>query len=233
MPGPAPILREIHRLRRHIKDLETKLEQGPKLLRTAQLRLANQEDQLKQAQEALKRAKLLISDKEGSVKATQAQIDKYEKQIDKVTSKKEYDTLRAEVATAKEHVRKLEDEILELMADAEDKAKLIPAAEQVAQKGKAEFAQHEKDHAEKLQRFALERDRAKEELTAVEATLPADVRSQVMRLIAAKGADALAGVQGRNCTACYTEITSQMSGDLKQDAYVICKNCGRILYLEA
>ena len=233
MPGPAPIFRELHRLRRHIKDLETKLEQGPKLMRTQQLRLANQEEQLKQAQEALKRVKVAIHEKEVSVKAVEAQLAKYEKQLNSVTSKKEYDTLRVEIASEKEHIRKLEDQILELMAESEEKAKLIPAAEQAAQKSKAEFTQHEQEAAEKLRRFAEERDRAIAELKQVEATLPDAVKPQYQRLITAKGADALSGVQGRICSACYTEITSQMAGDLKQENYVVCKNCGRILYLEA
>ena len=36
MPGPGSILREIHRLRRHIKDLEGKIESGPRQLKAQQ-----------------------------------------------------------------------------------------------------------------------------------------------------------------------------------------------------
>ena len=43
MPGPAVILKELHRLRRNIKDLDTKTEQAPKQLAIQQKKLANQE----------------------------------------------------------------------------------------------------------------------------------------------------------------------------------------------
>jgi len=65
----------------------------------------------------------------------------------------------------------------------------------------------------------------------VEATLPDDVRPLYERLLAAKGEDALAGVEERNCMACYTAITAQNYHDLKHNQFVLCKSCGRILYL--
>jgi predicted nucleic acid-binding Zn-ribbon protein len=50
-------------------------------------------------------------------------------------------------------------------------------------------------------------------------------------LVAAKGDSAMASVQDRTCSACYTEITAQSQNDLLQERLVFCKNCGRILYL--
>ena len=46
MSTPGQILKDIHRLRRHIKDLETKLEQGPKAHKAHQLKVAQAEDAL-------------------------------------------------------------------------------------------------------------------------------------------------------------------------------------------
>ena len=43
--------------------------------------------------------------------------------------------------------------------------------------------------------------------------------------------DALAGVEKRTCTACYTEMTAQNLHDLKQGGFVMCKSCGRALYM--
>ena len=64
-----------------------------------------------------------------------------------------------------------------------------------------------------------------------EAGLPEDVRALYDRLVAAKGDSAMASVQDRTCSACYTEITAQSQNDLLQERLVFCKNCGRILYL--
>ena len=70
-------------------------------------------------------------------------------------------------------------------------------------------------------------------MKTTEATLPEDVRTLYDRHIAVKGVDTLSAVNGRVCSACYTEITSQMISELKREMFMLCKNCGRMLYLES
>jgi predicted nucleic acid-binding Zn-ribbon protein len=50
-------------------------------------------------------------------------------------------------------------------------------------------------------------------------------------VVGSLGADALAAVQNRTCSSCYTEITAQQYNELLQQQVVLCKACGRILYL--
>lgn len=233
MSEAASILKELHRLRRHLKDLDAKIQNAPKQINVQRAKLARQEDLLKQAHEEVKQLTLQIRDKEGSVKATQQQIVKYQKQLTEAASKKEYDTLNAEIAQEKKVVGKLEDEILAAIALSEEKTALLPAAEQTTQKARDEFAQFEKDFQERLDRFASEKTRAEAELKTTEASLSDDIRPQYARLIAAKGLDAISAVNGRTCMSCYTEITSQMIGELKRGVFMMCKNCGRMLYVES
>ena len=230
MATPAHILKDIHRLKRHIKDLEGKLEQGPKAHRAHQLKVVQAEEALHKAQDGVKQLKVKIHDKEVSVKAVQQNIDKLEKTS--VSNKKEYDALRTEVAAANKSIRKLEDEILETMAELEEKTKLIPQAEALLQKGKADAAQFEKDHQERLDRWTTERQTALEQLGAVEAQLPEDLRIIYDRMVGSKWADAISAVHGRICVTCYTEVTPQMSNELQRGLFVICKVCGRMLYSE-
>jgi uncharacterized protein len=67
-------------------------------------------------------------------------------------------------------------------------------------------------------------------LKQVEATLPDDVKAHYDRLVAARGEASIAAVEGQTCTACYTDVTSQMANDLRRGDFVLCKSCGRILY---
>ena len=69
------------------------------------------------------------------------------------------------------------------------------------------------------------------QMADVEAKLPDDIRPHYQRLLSARGEDALSAVEGRSCTACYTEITQQNYHNLTCDQFVLCKSCGRILYL--
>jgi predicted nucleic acid-binding Zn-ribbon protein len=232
MPGPAATLREIHRLRRHARDLQDRIEQAPRQLRAQQSRVSREEDALREGQETIKRLKVATHEKEVSLKAVRSQIKKYEQQLNEATAKKEYDSLKAEIAAAEGKVRKLEDEILEVMVEVEDRTARLPDLEKSVQQAKADLARFEGEMQERVGRLEQQRQQALAEIAAVEAALPpGDVRNQYERLIKARGEDALAAVQGNICTACYTEITAQQTQDLRQGQFVVCKNCDRILYL--
>ncbi len=230
MAGPGPILKEIHRLRRHVADMETRIVQGPRALKIQQAKLQLQEDAFKKAQDEIKQLKLQIGDKELSIKTTQGLIKKYEKQTGDVANKKEFDALKTEIANAKANITKLEDESLELMSLVEEKAALLPGVEAQTKTARAEYAQFESSQAERLARFRDDIAKVQIDLAAVEATLPEDILIQLKRNVQARGADSLSGVENRVCTACYTEVTPQMSNDLLRGAYLVCKACGRMLY---
>jgi len=213
MPTPAAIFREIHRLRRYIRELDGRTDQGPRLRKA-------QEDKL-------------IHQKEVSIRSTQDQIKKYEKQLRELNSnKKEYDALTAEIAQAKAAISRLEDETLDLMAKSEEQAAKLPELETALKKAKDDYARFDHDFAANLQRYADEKTRAQAELQAQEAALPDDFRPLYNRGVAAKGADALSGVQNGVCSACYTEVTPQMASELRRGSFLMCKSCGRILYAE-
>lgn len=230
MPGPGPILREIHRLRRSVHDLESAMDNGPRQLKAQQNKLAKDEDNVKKAQEIVKQSKIHIHEKEVSIKATEAEIAKYEKQLGEISTKKEYDALRNEIARAREHIKKIEDEILVLMLESDDKAKLVPEAEKAVKKAKDDVAQFERDLKERLQRYEAEKARSLEELKKVEASLPGDIKALYDRLVSFKGEDSIAAVEGQNCAACYTDVTAQMANELLRGEFVLCKTCGRMLY---
>lgn len=229
MAAPGHILREIHRLRVFTKDLEGKLEQGPRAHKAHELKIAQAEEALRKAQDGVKQLKVKILEKEGLVKGMQQNIEKLEKTP--INNKKEYDALRAEINTVRDAIRKLEDEILDAMAELEDKTKSAPEAEKALAKAKAEAAQFDKDYQDRLARWAEERQKALAEIAAVEAGLPDDLKVQYTRLISLKKEDALAPVQNKICIACYTEVTPQMANELQRGLCVVCKNCGRMLYV--
>ena len=230
MPGPGPILREIHRLRRNVHDLGSAMENGPRQLKAQQNKLAKDEENVKKAQEIVKQSKVRIHEKEVSIKATEAEIAKHEKQLGEISTKKEYDALRSEIARSREHIKKIEDEILVLMLDSDEKAKLVPEAERAVKKAKDDLGQFERDLKERLQRYAEEKARAIDELKKVESSLPEDIKAHYDRLVHFKGEDSIAGVEGQTCTACYTDVTAQMANELLRGDFVLCKSCGRMLY---
>jgi predicted nucleic acid-binding Zn-ribbon protein len=231
MPGPAAILKEIHRLRRHAKELETQLQRGPIVLKNQRGKVEKLEQALHEAQEAVKRLKVQIHEKDVSLKAKAQQIDKHLLQMNSASSKKEYDALKSEIARDREASKQLEDEILTAMLEVDEKTSRLPQVEEQLKKGKDELAAFEKNHQLRLTEQAAHLKQTLEELKAVEATLHDEIRPAYDRLMSAMGEDAMSAVHGRTCTACYTEITAQNYNDLVLGQFVFCKNCGRFLYL--
>ena len=231
MAGPATILREIHRLRRHAKDLQSEIDRGPRLLKVQQTKVTRQEDAVREGHDSVKRLKMSSHDKEGLLKATLQQIDKHERQLNEAGSKKEYDALKSEIAADKKKCQELEDQILAYMAEIEERTAQLPELEKGVQQAKQEYVDFEKTSLGRVASLTEQLNQALRSIQEIETTLPADIRPQYDRLVAARGEDAMAAVENRTCMACYTEITAQAYNDLMLSQFVSCKSCGRVLYL--
>jgi len=231
MPGPGAIMRELHRLRRHATDLQNEIERGPRTLKSQQTKVSKQEELLRDGHDSLKRVKVGMHEKEVSLKTRLQQIAKHEKQLNEATGKKEYDALQAEISADKRACQRLEDEILDLMAEGETRTAQLPELERGVQRAREEAARVIEDVQTRRNELTDRLNEVHKQLKEVEASLPADVKAQYDRMLQARGEDALSSVQGRTCTACYTDITAQNYNELLQGQFVICKTCGRMLYL--
>jgi predicted nucleic acid-binding Zn-ribbon protein len=231
MSGAATILREIHRLRRHARELDERVKQGPLQLRAQQGNVTRKEEAQRQGQEEIKKLKVSLHEQEVSLKTRNQQIGKHEKQLNQAASKKEYDALKLEIETDRKEVARLEDAILDAMGEIEDKTARLPELEKAVQQAKVDLAAYERDSAGRLAALAEERTRVLQQLAEVEGTVPQEVREPYERLTKVRGEDALAAVLDRTCSACYTEITQQGYNELLAERFVLCKSCGRILYL--
>jgi predicted nucleic acid-binding Zn-ribbon protein len=231
MPGPAAILRELHRLHRHAEDLRTQINRGPQTIKAHQDKTAKQDELLQQAQESIKKLKITLHEKEVSLKSQHQVMEKHEKQLNEVSSRKEYDAMRAEIENDKKACSKIEDAMLDVMGEIETRSIQIPELEKAVKKGKEDTARVISDVQTRRNEFTERLNEELKSIHVVEGSLPEDVKALYDRLVTAKGDSAMSSVQERTCSACYTEITAQNLNDLMQERLVLCKNCGRILYL--
>jgi predicted nucleic acid-binding Zn-ribbon protein len=231
MSGPGQSLREVHRLRRFAKGLQEEIDRAPRLLKNQQARVSRQEDLFRETEETIKKLKVVIHEKEVSIKTKHTQIAKHQKQLNEATGKKEYDALQSEINADKQAILRLEEEILTAMADVEDQTAKLPEMEKAVKKSKEEYVAFEKGAGERHVTLSEQLQKASSDLKEVESALPEDIRPLYNRIIASRGEDGLSLVQDRNCSACYTGITAQNLNELMSGMFVVCKSCGRILYL--
>lgn len=233
MAATADLIRELHRLHRLIRDLKTEIADAPKLRKMQQGKLTRTETNLHDAQETIKHLKVEAHEKEVSLKATHQLIAKHEKQRNEAGAKKEYDALQSEINQERKNCATLEDEILALMAQIEEKATGIPALEKAVQQSRNDLANFENDSQERVGRLTAELQNAQAQLAEAEKNIPSDLRAIYDRLIQAHGADGLAAVKDKTCTSCYKTITVQQQKELEAGNLVVCKSCGRALYLQS
>lgn len=230
MPNIPPLLRDCHRLRKHLRDLQAEIDRGPRVLKAHQAKLAAAEQEHKTRYDTLKALKLKLKDDEGTLKQTEAHLDKLHRRSMEVTTMKEMDATRTEIATATGKKEALEDAILTAMADTEERTADLPNVDRAWKDAQAEFAQFQVDAKERLERLQSEQQRAAGELTGVEGQLPEDVRGQYARLVKSHGPDGFAAVQNKVCQHCRTALTEDKREQLASGAFVCCSVCGRGLY---
>src|SRR5579885_341427 len=171
MAGPAAILRDLHRLRRHARNLQDEIARIPLMLKAYQGKAARAEEALRHGQEEVRRLKVKTHEKETELKAAQQQIARYEQQRNQATTRKEYDTLNAEIAHARQKCQQLEDEILASMLAVDEQTAKLPELEAEVKKAKADYSAYEKTAAERQAGLTAQLEQARRELKEVEAGL--------------------------------------------------------------
>lgn len=232
MANPVPqTLKELHRLRRHLRDLQAEIDLGPRVQKARQDKLAAEEQAHKDAHEAVKKLKLKQKEDEGTLKQTEQRIGKLESDLNTAGSKKEFDAKQSEIAQARAKKAELEDAILATIVEIEERTALLPEADGRWADAQKEFADAQAEAKERLERMLADQKDSRAKLAETEAKLPPEVKQQYDRLIKAYGADGLAGVKGRSCQQCRTSVTEMVVTKIHYGEFICCPTCGRGLYL--
>ena len=222
-------LKEIHDLREQLEEQTRLLQQGPLQITARQSSIHAKRAELDARKLKLKQLKVSSEQKSLQLKSNEDRIRDLEAKLHAVSSNREYEALRTQIAADKMANSVLEDEIIEALEG-------IDAMQLEVNQFDAGIVKIEQE----LTTFTAvvkERDAGLrqqiEELTAkvgdVESVLPAEVIPTYQRLVAAYGAKALAPVKGRSCGSCYIGLTPQTVVELKGGAIKFC-TCGRMMY---
>jgi predicted CXXCH cytochrome family protein len=231
MPTLSEVFREIHRLRRHARDLQAEIDRAPVQLKARQNFAAKQAKLLQDGREHLKKLKVTVHEKETDLKAAHEQLVKYKRQLNTVTDQKQFDALKHEIADTEARCSKLEEEILLGLGEVDEQSAAVPALEAGAAKADSDLKAFSADTKTRHEQLSAELKAALEQLKELEKSLPADVQPEYQRRVASYGADALASVAGGVCSQCHTAASAQVMLQLSMGQYITCTSCYRALYL--
>jgi predicted nucleic acid-binding Zn-ribbon protein len=228
----ASLLQELHRLHRYAHELKSQIDRAPRQLKAQQDKVEREQQALTKAQDGVKKLKVTLLEKESDLKAKQQDVAKHEQQRNQATSKKEYDALQIEIARGKNECQAIEDEILAAMMNVDEGMAQIPTLDESVKKAREEVTRVQQEFEPRLKSLKEQHEQARQQLNEQASKLAPEDVEQYERLVTARGEDALARVEKRNCMACHSSITIQNLNDLQAGRMVLCKTCGRILYVQ-
>ena len=225
------LLHDIHRLRKLIRDAHGEIEKAPKVHKAHQTKVAGLQKAAGDAKDELKKRKAHLMELESRLKAAGQTLQKHKDQYDKLSSPKEFAAKEADMHSTKLVIAKIEEEIFAAITDIEERTAKLPDVEAAAAAGAKTFAAYEAEAGERVARLKAEAAAAAKQLAAQDAKLPPHAKVQYERLMKTYGADGLAAVVNATCTHCRIGLTQQQMGDLSNENFACCKNCGRAQYL--
>ena len=226
----SPVLREIHRLRKHLSDLRNEIERGPRVLKAQLAKMTKHEEENRAAHDHVKKLQLQIRDQEGTFKTVNQKLEKVSAQLEKAGSSKEFEAGQNGVNHGKKESARLEEAILNDMTELEEKTAQFPAVDRQLSAAKEAFAQFQEEAKVRHARLVTEVELAESELKKAEADLPPAVKPLYERLVTSYKEGALAGATNRTCQNCHTTITESQHNGLRSGDFVCCSSCGRALY---
>jgi uncharacterized protein len=231
MAVTAAALRELHRIHTQLADLRDRLDRGPKQVRVRTAAVATAEENLAKLQGEIKAARIAIDQKQLQLKSSEGKVIDLKVKLNQAQSNREYQALKDQIAADEMAGSVLADEILEAMEKVDELKAQVPELDGHVAKAKAELTtvqQHVRAQEESLK---ADTKRLEGELVEAEMSLPSDFRELYQRVIKAKGQDGMASVDGSSCGGCFQQLTANMVNEINMSRVVLCKSCGRVLYL--
>lgn len=217
---------DLHELEQYKVDIPSQLETMSSVTSEAETRLTDQETKVADIDKNRRQH-------ERELETAQEQIKKYQGQLYSVKTNKEYDALQAEIQTQKIKISEFEDEILQLITEAEAVGEIL------------ETMRAETDSL--VQGFSEERTVLETRLSAVDedVAVKMDERKRMAMRVEnriLKVYDRLRrGLRGMTvvpvkkgaCSGCFYVIPLQVMLLIRQEQKLIfCESCGRILIVE-
>jgi predicted nucleic acid-binding Zn-ribbon protein len=146
----------------------------------------------------------------------------------------EFQALGHEIERYENEIRKLEDQELELMIEADKLKAAVEAAEKSARATKDTISRQLTDLEAKSKALDSQQRELEKDRTTLAAEIDADLLDQFERLFNSKGDAAVVAVEHGVCTGCHMKVTTATASRVKAGKEIVnCENCGRILFLGA
>jgi len=143
----------------------------------------------------------------------------------------EFQAISHEIERYENEIRKIEDEELELMVQADTIKVDLAEEEKKAGVVRESIARQTKDLDAKATTLQSQLEELSKERAEIAGKIDEDLLSRFERLFKSKGDAVVVALEHEVCTGCHMKVTTQTAHRVKAGKEIVsCENCGRILY---
>lgn len=217
--------RQIIEIDSHLNGLSQQIAKDEK-------RLAKAREQVSEKEASLQSKKVESSRSDSDIQESEIKYKEYSYQLMSLKDAKAYDAMKAQIEALREEISNKESMAIDLLNDIEETEKTLAIYNEKITAEEARI-QTQKDA---LNQDESSRADEKSELTKRRESYAAEISPEVMRnynrLLKLPNGVALAAVEGRTCTGCYSSITLDNLEIVKMMSHLVqCGSCNRILYI--
>jgi hypothetical protein len=220
------ILSSKYQMEKEIYEIPKALNTKNELLIRLKKDYIEKNDLLKETQNKIKHLKFLLDEAE-------REREDYEKQMDLITTQREYEALDKEIKAATEKGQQYRKDILREEKDLEGiKISLLQEEKMISQQ-EEELAEEQ----DKIKEESLEKEKLLEELKIQESQIIPGLDEEILfkfeRIIKSKSGLGIVPVKDYVCTGCHMVLPAQFQNDVHAGEEIhFCPYCSRILYYE-
>ena len=213
-----------------IQELQTRIDKFPGISKALDEKMRSAQSSLDAAKEKTKNNQANRKKLETDIITIEAKISKYREQMLSVKTNEEYRAFQHEIEHAQSGIRKIEDDILNLMMEAEASQAEIKAAETQLKEDQQKVNAERGQLGEENKRDLSARDGYLTERKEIEASISADILPRYERVRKYRGS-AVSAARDYVCELCKVRIRPQVFQEIrKNDQIIACDACQRILY---
>ncbi len=215
-------------------DIEREIEEVPKILHTKTEMLnrlkksyLEKNERVEKTREQIRHLRIRLDDAE-------RQREEYEKQMDLISTQREYEALDKEIKDATEKEQQLRKEMLREEKVLEELTESLEKDEQMIQLQEEEL----KSENERIEQENESKQKELEELEKQEQEIVPGLDEEIVfkfeRIIKNKSGLGIVPVRNSVCTGCNMQLPAQFENDVRRgDDILFCPYCSRILFYDS
>jgi len=214
-----------------IKQIQTEVETLPLQKKSLEAQLAASVAGVEVLKQKARRVEMDRKKLELDVGTRTESISRLKTQQYQTRKNDEFQAIGHEIERYENEIRKIEDEELELMIEADKLKADLAVEEKKAATVKESIARQTADLDAKSKTLESHLEELTKERAEIAGKIDEDLLGRFERLFKSKGDAVVVPLEHEVCTGCHMKVTTQTAHRAKAGKEIVsCDNCGRILY---